>query len=187
MVLDLADHAARPGHPRGRVRRSSMARSRDVIGGAGRRTSRPGAPEPRTTRSRRARAALVRRSMAWSPRTFTGLLGCSSPSWNRVGEALHVEPAATEATTPGRGWKARLHCSTRTSCSSYLCFMQEKAAVGADLYIEDSPGNVERLRAEQFDIIVFTNSTSATASRYLDSGHRACSRSEDARGEPAWH
>ena len=29
--------------------------------------------------------------------------------------------------------------------------------------------------------------TSATASRYLDSGHRACSRSEDARGEPAWH
>ena len=29
-----------------------------------------------------------------------------------------------------------------------LCFMQEKTAVGADLYIEDSPSNVERLRAE---------------------------------------
>lgn len=40
-----------------------------------------------------------------------------------------------------------------------LCFMQEKAAVGADLYIEDSPTNVERLRAENLDTIVFTNST----------------------------
>ena len=29
-----------------------------------------------------------------------------------------------------------------------LCFMQEKAAVGADLYIEDSPTNVEQLRDE---------------------------------------
>ncbi len=40
-----------------------------------------------------------------------------------------------------------------------LCFMQEKAAVGADLYIEDSPKNVERLRAEGLKTIVFTNST----------------------------
>jgi 5'(3')-deoxyribonucleotidase len=40
-----------------------------------------------------------------------------------------------------------------------LCFMQEKAAVGADLYIEDSPANVERLRAEGAATIVFTNST----------------------------
>jgi 5'(3')-deoxyribonucleotidase len=28
-----------------------------------------------------------------------------------------------------------------------LCFMREKAAVGADLYVEDSPENVARLRA----------------------------------------
>jgi 5'(3')-deoxyribonucleotidase len=40
-----------------------------------------------------------------------------------------------------------------------LCFMKEKAAVGADLYIEDSPLNVERLRAGGNDTIVFTNST----------------------------
>ena len=40
-----------------------------------------------------------------------------------------------------------------------LCFMQEKAAVGADLYIEDSPSNVEQLRADGLDTIVFTNST----------------------------
>ena len=40
-----------------------------------------------------------------------------------------------------------------------LCFMQEKAAVGADLYIEDSPTNVERLRAQRLNTIVFTNST----------------------------
>ncbi len=40
-----------------------------------------------------------------------------------------------------------------------LCFMQEKAAVGADLYIEDSPRNIETLRAEDLPTIVFTNST----------------------------
>jgi 5'(3')-deoxyribonucleotidase len=40
-----------------------------------------------------------------------------------------------------------------------LCFMQEKSAVGADLYVEDSPANIERLRAEDQKTIVFTNST----------------------------
>jgi 5'(3')-deoxyribonucleotidase len=40
-----------------------------------------------------------------------------------------------------------------------LCFMQQKSAVGADLYIEDSPANIERLRAESQKTIVFTNST----------------------------
>jgi 5'(3')-deoxyribonucleotidase len=40
-----------------------------------------------------------------------------------------------------------------------LCFMQEKAAVGADLYIEDSPRNIESLRAENLPTIVFTNAT----------------------------
>jgi 5'(3')-deoxyribonucleotidase len=42
-----------------------------------------------------------------------------------------------------------------------LCFMQEKAAVGADLYLEDSPRNVELLRSENLSTIVFTNSTRA--------------------------
>lgn len=40
-----------------------------------------------------------------------------------------------------------------------LCFMKDKAAVGADLYIEDSPGNVQALRADGHETIVFTNST----------------------------
>jgi 5'(3')-deoxyribonucleotidase len=40
-----------------------------------------------------------------------------------------------------------------------LCFMQQKTAVGADLYIEDSPSNIERLRAEGQKTIVFSNST----------------------------
>jgi hypothetical protein len=40
-----------------------------------------------------------------------------------------------------------------------LCFMQQKTAVGADLYVEDSPSNIERLRAENQKTIVFTNST----------------------------
>lgn len=40
-----------------------------------------------------------------------------------------------------------------------LCFMRDKAAVGADLYIEDSPENVRLLRADGHPTIVFTNST----------------------------
>lgn len=40
-----------------------------------------------------------------------------------------------------------------------LCFMSDKAAVGADLYIEDSPDNVRKLRAGHHPTIVYTNST----------------------------
>jgi len=40
-----------------------------------------------------------------------------------------------------------------------LGLLQDKAAVGADLYIEDAPANVERLRADGHRTIVFTNST----------------------------
>jgi 5'(3')-deoxyribonucleotidase len=40
-----------------------------------------------------------------------------------------------------------------------LCFMKDKAAVGADLYVEDAPTNVEALRADGHPTIVFTNST----------------------------
>jgi len=40
-----------------------------------------------------------------------------------------------------------------------LCFMSDKAAVGADLYVEDSPSNVEQLRADGHPTIVFSNST----------------------------
>ncbi len=40
-----------------------------------------------------------------------------------------------------------------------LCFMKDKAAVGADLYIEDSPTNIEALRAEDHPTIVLSNST----------------------------
>ena len=40
-----------------------------------------------------------------------------------------------------------------------LCFMKDKAAVGADLYVEDSPDNVRALRADGHQTIVFTNST----------------------------
>jgi 5'(3')-deoxyribonucleotidase len=40
-----------------------------------------------------------------------------------------------------------------------LCFMGDKGAVGADLYVEDAPGNVERLRRDGLTTLVFTNST----------------------------
>lgn len=40
-----------------------------------------------------------------------------------------------------------------------LCFMKDKAAVGADLYIEDSPPNIGALRADGHETIVFRNST----------------------------
>jgi len=40
-----------------------------------------------------------------------------------------------------------------------LCFMEKKAAVGADLYLEDAPDNVENLRAAGHDVICVGNST----------------------------
>jgi 5'(3')-deoxyribonucleotidase len=40
-----------------------------------------------------------------------------------------------------------------------LCFMKDKAAVGAHLYLEDSPTNIEALRADGHPTIVFSNST----------------------------
>lgn len=40
-----------------------------------------------------------------------------------------------------------------------LCLMEEKAAVGADLYVEDAPTNVSLLRGENLPTIVFLNST----------------------------
>jgi 5'(3')-deoxyribonucleotidase len=40
-----------------------------------------------------------------------------------------------------------------------LCFMKEKEQVGADIYIEDSPDNIESLRARGFYTICFANST----------------------------
>jgi 5'(3')-deoxyribonucleotidase len=54
-----------------------------------------------------------------------------------------------------------------------LCFMGDKAAVGADLYIEDSPDNVKKLRTDGHNTIVFSNSTN----RDLD-GPRADNWSE---------
>ncbi len=40
-----------------------------------------------------------------------------------------------------------------------LCFMKDKTAVGAALYIEDAPANIVRLRADGNPTIVFSNST----------------------------
>jgi 5'(3')-deoxyribonucleotidase len=40
-----------------------------------------------------------------------------------------------------------------------LCFMKDKAAVGADLYLEDAPDNVEDLRAAGQEVICVGNST----------------------------
>lgn len=40
-----------------------------------------------------------------------------------------------------------------------LCFLADKAAVGADLYVEDSPANIEHLRSHGHQAIVFTSST----------------------------
>jgi len=40
-----------------------------------------------------------------------------------------------------------------------LCFLRDKAEVGADLYVEDAPKNIVELRADGHPTIVFTNST----------------------------
>jgi 5'(3')-deoxyribonucleotidase len=45
-----------------------------------------------------------------------------------------------------------------------LCFMKDKAAVGAQLYVEDSPVNIEALRADGHPTIVFANSANRQVS-----------------------
>ena len=40
-----------------------------------------------------------------------------------------------------------------------LCFMADKGAVGAHVYIDDSPSNIKRLRNQGGNTIVFSNST----------------------------
>jgi 5'(3')-deoxyribonucleotidase len=40
-----------------------------------------------------------------------------------------------------------------------LCFMKDKGAVGAHVYIDDAPRNIETLRANGCNCIVFSNST----------------------------
>ena len=40
-----------------------------------------------------------------------------------------------------------------------LCFMADKGAVGAHVYIDDSPANIVRLRDQGCHTIIFTNST----------------------------
>lgn len=42
---------------------------------------------------------------------------------------------------------------------SDLCFMSDKSAVGAHLYIDDTPANVRALRETGHEAIVFSNST----------------------------
>jgi 5'(3')-deoxyribonucleotidase len=42
-----------------------------------------------------------------------------------------------------------------------ICFMADKGAVGAHVYIDDSPDNVTRLRSQGCHTIVFTNSTNS--------------------------
>jgi 5'(3')-deoxyribonucleotidase len=40
-----------------------------------------------------------------------------------------------------------------------LCFMNDKVAVGAHVYIDDAPSNIKQLRGQGCKTIVFTNST----------------------------
>lgn len=42
-----------------------------------------------------------------------------------------------------------------------LCFMRDKDEVGADLYVEDSPANIEALRSGGNDVLIISNSTNA--------------------------
>jgi 5'(3')-deoxyribonucleotidase len=46
-----------------------------------------------------------------------------------------------------------------------LCFMKDKVAVGADLYLEDSPDNVAKLRAAGLRVICVGNSTNRDVAR----------------------
>lgn len=59
-----------------------------------------------------------------------------------------------------------------------LCFMKEKAEVGADLYIDDSPSNIKSLLKDGNSVIVFTNSTNRNYAFGHPKPHRAKSWQE---------
>jgi hypothetical protein len=70
--------------------------------------------------------------------------------------------------------------------------MKDKSAVGADLYVEDSPVNVKRLRQDNHPTIVFTNSTNLELDppradswqdleRVVIEAHESWKRNHDAR------
>ena len=40
-----------------------------------------------------------------------------------------------------------------------VCFMKNKEQVGAGIYVEDGPGNIQQLRDKKLDTICFANST----------------------------
>jgi len=40
-----------------------------------------------------------------------------------------------------------------------ICFMKQKSAVGANVYLEDNPSNIADLRSQDCDVIVVVNST----------------------------
>jgi len=42
-----------------------------------------------------------------------------------------------------------------------LCFMRVKGEVGAHLYVEDSPTNIQALRDQNLDVLIFHNATNA--------------------------
>ncbi len=42
-----------------------------------------------------------------------------------------------------------------------LCFMRVKGEVGAHLYVEDSPSNIQALREQNLDVLIFHNATNA--------------------------
>jgi 5'(3')-deoxyribonucleotidase len=45
-----------------------------------------------------------------------------------------------------------------------ICFLKEKEQVNADIYIEDSPGNITALREKGLNVICFANSTNKEVS-----------------------
>jgi 5'(3')-deoxyribonucleotidase len=63
------------------------------------------------------------------------------------------------------------HCQTITQTVEWLdrwdipywdiCFMQNKDKVAANIYIDDSPENILKLRGEGVSVIIFSNSTNA--------------------------
>lgn len=66
-----------------------------------------------------------------------------------------------------------------------LCFMADKAAVGADLYIDDSPRHVEELRREGHPTIVFTSPTNRTLpGPRADTWQEVYRMVRDAMGQP---
>jgi 5'(3')-deoxyribonucleotidase len=109
--------------------------------------------------------------------TMDAIAGCSEALWalSRAGIYIRIVTHRLH----GKGHHAIAVADTVTWLDAHdipyrdLCFLGDKAAIGANTYIDDGPHNIEALDAAGADVIIFDQAYN----RHMD-GTRACDWNE---------